>query len=66
MYSRLCFSFDLYVETEQNDVAVFHDIFLTFRANHALVLCGGHGEVEVGKLVEVDDLGADKAAFKSV
>lgn len=51
------------VEPEQNDVPVFHHVFLAFGADQAFFFGGGHAAA--GHQVVVGDyLGADEAAFE--
>ena len=53
----------LYVEAEQNNVAVCNDIVLAFAADESLFLCGSHASL-LDQIIKGDDLGADEAALK--
>ena len=62
VFPHALFTF-LYVEPEQNDVAVLHDVLLALGADETCLLGGVHG-AETHEIVVGDDLGADEAALK--
>src|SRR5699024_1180646 len=56
-------TYDLYVEQEVDNVAVFHDVFLAFTANQALGLGGGHGAAGF-HILKGNNFGTDKAPLE--
>lgn len=56
--------FSSYVEFKEDDVPVFHDVFLSLLADKTLFLCLYHISVQSFKFIKGDDLRLDKAALK--
>ena len=52
-----------YIESEQNNVAVLHDIFLALRANQTLLPRCSHGTAGF-QIIERNYFGTDKAPFE--
>ena len=53
----------LYVESEENYIAVLDNVFLAFRTHEALVLCRSN-RTAFNKIVKGNDFCSDKASFK--
>lgn len=51
-----------YIETEQNNIAILHDILFTFASDQTSVLCGTH-RTGLYQLVKGNNFRSDKASF---